>query len=291
MKKVPPEWMWLHVVAINSRIALLPPSLEVPMPLRIPSCAKASGTSPKRGWVVVTDLRQQKIGCIYIYNIGTFKLEVIRYNVIHMIQRFYEWYYEWFQLRISSNSLQQLGGPDIAKPTPGEAKANCWFGTMGQCTSTACDRWNRRVSENSRWPSTCAIVFWLFLIFVDGFSIFLHPLQLQEFRNAYNACTVELLFGLACSTVLWRQPSLCLLVFPVIGALLSVRLKYCVWAKQSCIGIVQLHAISIYIAFDRTTLLHTVQLRDRMQHILLHDAAIIQLLVALCRSRKQRRSK
>eukprot|EP00434_Breviolum_minutum_P045936 symbB.v1.2.041301.t2/scaffold8033.1/size8113/1 len=39
----------------------------------------------------------------------------------------------------------------------------------------------------------------------------------NEFRNAYNACTVELLFGLACSTVLWRQPSLCLLVFPVIG--------------------------------------------------------------------------
>mmetsp|Transcript_68566 Transcript_68566/g.107964 ORF Transcript_68566/g.107964 Transcript_68566/m.107964 type:complete len:168 (+) Transcript_68566:49-552(+) len=39
-----------------------------------------------------------------------------------------------------------------------------------------------------------------------------------EFRNAYNACTVELLFGLACSTVLWRKPSLCLLVFPVIGS-------------------------------------------------------------------------
>ena len=49
----------------------------------------------------------------------------------------------------------------------------------------------------------------------------------KEFRNAYNACTVELLFGLACSTVLWRKPSLCLLVFPVIGVALSMRLIYC----------------------------------------------------------------
>ena len=49
-----------------------------------------------------------------------------------------------------------------------------------------------------------------------------HISTAKEFRNAYNACTVELLFGLACSTVLWRKPSLCLLVFPVIGVTLSI---------------------------------------------------------------------
>eukprot|EP00434_Breviolum_minutum_P045935 symbB.v1.2.041301.t1/scaffold8033.1/size8113/1 len=51
----------------------------------------------------------------------------------------------------------------------------------------------------------------------------------NEFRNAYNACTVELLFGLACSTVLWRQPSLCLLVFPVIGSAAGL-------ASLACMG-------------------------------------------------------
>lgn len=235
----------MNVVAINSRFALLPASHEVPMPLRIPSCAKARGTSPKRGWVWVTDLRQQKIWCTY--NIDAFKLEVIRYNVIHMKSYEYIWYNRFmndiYKLRYHQIHSNTWEGQTL--PTPGEAKANCWFGTMGQCTLTACDRWNRRVSENSRWPAHVLLVFEMFLMFLDGFSIFLPPLPLQEFRNAYNACTVELLFGLACSTVLWRQPSLCLLVFPVIGALLSVRLKHCVWAKQSCI--VQLHAISLSI--------------------------------------------
>ncbi|CAJ1336611.1 unnamed protein product [Effrenium voratum] len=42
-------------------------------------------------------------------------------------------------------------------------------------------------------------------------------LREEEFRQAYDACTVEICFGLACGTVLWRNPSLSLLVFPVIG--------------------------------------------------------------------------
>ncbi|CAK9019969.1 unnamed protein product [Durusdinium trenchii] len=50
------------------------------------------------------------------------------------------------------------------------------------------------------------------------FAVFVRDL---EFRNAYNAYTVELCFGLACSAVLWRKPSLSLLVFPVIGLLLK----------------------------------------------------------------------
>lgn len=164
--------------------------------------------------------------------------------------------------------------------TPGEAKANCWFGTMGQCTLTACDRWNRRVSENSRWPAHVLLVFecvWCFLTVSAYFCL------LRRYRNSETPTThAQWSF---CSA--WHAARCC-------GGshryvcwcfLWSASSSACDWSiafEQSN------HAL---FAFDRTTLLHTVQLRDRMQHILLHDAAIIHLLVALCRSREQRRSK